>query len=198
MSFEMLLMCLPLLGFINFGFSKQDSSAKSETGLRGTQYFGQAAEGASNALQGLQDTVTGFNQNPFGSYQGMTGANMFSPGQFGLGEAADQGVRKALDYSLNKVSASGAARGQVSPENAPGVAAGATQNVLPQLLPQITQMAQWIYMLPEQWKQSLFGYRSQLAQSYAPYLGAQSQSNSSGFGFSAATGGDKMLPTSFM
>ena len=195
MLFE-LSMLLPLVGFLGFNFSKQSSEAKQESGLRGTEYFGQAAQGASNALADLSNLTRGFQNNPYGSYQGMTGKDMFDPGQFGLGTAADEGVKQALNYSLNRMSASGASRGQLAPENTPAVAASATQNVLPQLLPQITQMAQWIYQLPEQWKQSLFGYRSQLASSYAPFLGAQGSSSSSGFGFGAQVGGNTLFPNS--
>lgn len=195
MLLEMLTV-LPVLGFLGFNFSKQDSQAKQETGLRGTQYFDEAAAGAAGGLRDLRGLTDELVQSPYGSFRGQTGAQMFDPGQFGLGTAADQGVQQALNYSLNRMSASGAARGQLAPENAPAVAASATQNVLPQLLPQITQMAQWIYQLPEQWKQSLFGYRSQLASSYAPYLGAQGSSSSSGFGFGAQVGGDKLFPTS--
>lgn len=187
-------MLLPILGFLGFNFSKQDSEAKQESGLRGTQYFGATAEGANRGLQGLEGLTNEINGSPYGSFRGQTGADMFSPGQFGLGTAADQGVQQALNYSLNRMSASGASRGQLSPENAPAVAASATQNVLPQLIPQITQMAQWIYQLPEQWKQSLFGMRSNLASSYAPYLGAQGSSSSSGFGFGAQVGGNTLLP----
>ena len=193
MLFE-LSMLLPLVGFLGFNFSKQDSEAKQESGLRGTQYFGEAAEGASSALRGLSELSAGINNNPYGSYRGMTGRDMFDPGKYGLGTDADKAVESMLGYSLNRMSASGAARGQLAPENTPGVAASATQNVLPQLIPQITQMAQWIYQLPEMWKQSLFGYRSQLASSYAPFLGAQGSSNSSGFGFGAQVGGDTLLP----
>lgn len=193
MLFE-LSMVLPLIGFLGFNFSKQDSQAKQESGLRGTQYFEDTAAGASKALGGLYDISQEISGSPYGQFRGMKGTDMFSPGQFGLGTAADEGVKQALNYSLNRMSASGAGRGQLSPENTPGVAASATQNVLPQLLPQITQMAQWIYQLPEQWKQSLFGMRSNLASSYAPFLGAQGSSNSSGFGFGAQVGGSTLLP----
>lgn len=191
-----LLTMVPILGFLGFNFSKQESDAHQESGLRGTDYFNGAAQGASQSLGGLYDMTQEVSGSPYGQFRGMTGKDMFNPGQFGLGTAADEGVKQALNYSLNRVSASGAGRGQVSPENAPAIASSATQNVLPQLIPQMTQMAQWIYQLPEQWKQSLFGYRSQLASSYAPYLGAQGNSSSSGFGFGAQVGGSTMLPTS--
>lgn len=188
-----------LLGFLGFNFGKQDSSAKSESGLRGTQYFGQAAEGASNALAQNQGLTNEIIASPYGSFRGMTGQQMFAPGQFGLGEAADSAVQKLLSQSSSRMSADAGMRGQLSPENIPGVAASATRQVLPQLLPQITQMAQWMYQLPEQWKNSLFNYGSQMASQYAPFLGAQSNSSSSGFNVGAQvgdSGGKGMLPGS--
>lgn len=193
MFLEMLTL-FPVLGFLGFNFSKQESEAKQESGLRGTQWFPYTAEGAQKNLDQMSSLGNEISASPYGEFRGMKGTDMFNPGQFGLGTAADQGVQQALNYSLNRVSASGAGRGQLSPENSPGVAASATQNVLPQLIPQITQMAQWIYQLPEQWKQSLFGMRSNLASSYAPFLGAQGSSSSSGFGFGAQVGGSTLLP----
>lgn len=194
MDLLMLLSLVPILGFINFGFQKSSSDAKSETGLRGTKYFDDAALGASQALGESKDLADEINRSQFGTFRGMTGNQMFDVGPYGLGASAIPAVNNMLNYSLNRVSASGAARGQLNPENAPGVAASATQNVLPQLLPQITQMAQWVYMLPEMWKQSLFGYRSNIASQYAPYLGGQSSASSSSFGTQVGVGGKALLP----
>ena len=191
-----LLTFIPILGFLGLNFGKQDSEAKSESGLRGTPYFGQAAEGASNALAQNQGITTEILASPYGSFRGMTGQQMFNPGQFGLGAAADEAVKKLLSQSSSRMSADAGNRGQLSPENIPGVAASATRQVLPQLLPQITQMAQWLYQLPEQWKNSLFNYGSQMASQYAPFLGAQSNSKSSGINAGMQVGGDSALPGS--
>lgn len=189
-----LLTMLPVLGFLGFNFSQQKSDAKSESGLRGTQYFDTAANDALTGLQRQAGLNREIQASPFGSFRGMTGQDMFNPGQFGLGTAADEAVQKMLSQSNSRMSASAANRGQLSPENIPGVAASATRQVLPSLLPQISQMAQWIYQLPEQWKNSLFNYGSNIASQYAPYLGAQSTSSSSGFGVGAQVGGDSVIP----
>ena len=197
MLFELSLM-LPLLGFLGFNFGKQDSEAKSESGLRGTEYFGAAARDASAALQQQTGLNSEIQQSPYGSFRGQTGANMFDAGQFGLGAAADEAVKKMLSQSNSRLSASAGMRGQLSPENIPGIAASATRQVLPQLLPQITEMSKWIYQLPEVWKNSLFNYGSNLASSYAPYLGASSSSSSSGFNVGAQVGGKALLPGNAM
>ena len=164
MLFELSLM-LPILGFLGFNFGKQDSEAKSESGLRGTQYFGDAAAGASESLARQTGLTKEVQDSPYGSFRGQTGAG---------------------------------ARGQLSPENIPGVAASATRQILPQLLPQITEMSKWIYQLPELWTNSLFNYGSNLASSYAPYLGANSSSSSSGINAGMQIGGSSMLPGTAM
>ena len=197
MLFELLTM-LPILGFLGFNFGKQDSEAKSESGLRGTEYFGQTTHDANAALKqqtALNNEIQG---SPYGSFRGQTGSSMFDAGQFGLGTAADEAVKKLLSQSSSRMSASAGARGQLSPENIPGVAASATRQVLPQLLPQITEMSKWIYQLPELWKNSLFNYGSNLASSYAPYLGATSSSSSSGINAGMQIGGSSMLPGTAM
>lgn len=183
-----------VVGLFGFNFGKSDSEAKQESGLRGTEYFGKTAADASDALsrtKALTDSITGSN---FGEYRGQRGEDMFDPGQFGLGAASDQAVQKMLSYSLSRMSAEGAGRGMLSPENTPAVAASATRQVLPQLLPQISEMAKWIYQLPEMWKQSLLGYNTNTANSFAPFLGAQGSSSSSGFNFGTSIGGDSALP----
>lgn len=197
MLFELSLM-LPILGFLGFNFGKQDSEAKSESGLRGTKYFDDTAAGANSALQQNAALTNEIQQSPYGSFRGQTGSSMFDAGQFGLGTAADEAVKKLLSQSSSRMSASAGARGQLSPENIPGVAASATRQVLPQLLPQISEMSKWIYQLPELWKNSLFNYGSSLASSYAPYLGANSSSNSSGFNVGMQVGGSSMLPGTAM
>lgn len=193
MLFELLTM-LPVLGFLGFNFGKQDSEAKSESGLRGTQYFGEAAAGASESLARQTGLTKEVQDSPYGSFRGQTGASMFDAGQFGLGTAADEAVKKLLSQSSSRMSASAGARGQLSPDNIPGVAASATRQILPQLLPQITEMSKWIYQLPELWKNSLFNYGSNLASSYAPYLGANSSSSSSGINAGMQVGGSSLLP----
>lgn len=197
MLFELSLM-LPILGFLGFNFGKQGSEAKSESGLRGTQYFGAAAAGASETLARQTGLTKEVQDSPYGSFRGKTGSDMFDAGQFGLGTAADEAVKKLLSQSSSRMSASAGARGQLSPENIPGVAASATRQILPQLLPQITEMSKWIYQLPELWKNSLFNYGSNLASSYAPYLGASSSSSSSGFNAGMQVGGDALLPGTAM
>ena len=82
----------------------------------------------------------------------------------------------------------------LSPENTPGVAASATRQVLPQLLPQISQMAQWIYQLPEIWKSSLLQYNTNTANTFAPFLGSQGNAQASEFKFGTSVGGDSVLP----
>lgn len=188
---------LPVLGFLGFNFGKQDSEAKSESGLRGTQYFNDTASAANTALQEQRTRTNEIMDSPFGSFRGKTGADMFDGGQFGLGRAADQAVQKMLSQSASRMSASAGMRGQLNPENMPAVASSATRQVLPTLLPQITEMAKWIYQLPEMWKSSLANYGSNLASQYAPYLGASSTSSSSGFSVGAQVGsaeGKGMLP----
>ena len=197
MLFELSLM-LPILGFLGFNFGKQDSEAKSESGLRGTQYFNDTAAGANSALQQNAALTNEIQQSPYGSFRGQTGSSMFDAGQFGLGTAADEAVKKMLSQSNSRMSASAGMRGQLSPENIPGVAASATRQVLPQLLPQISEMSKWIYQLPELWKNSLFNYGSSLASSYAPYLGANSSSNSSGFSTGMSVGNNAVLPGNLM
>ena len=193
-----LLTALPVLGFLGFNFGSQDSEAKSESGLRGTQYFNDTAAGANSALQQNASLTNEIQQSPYGSFRGQTGSSMFDAGQFGLGTAADEAVKKLLSQSSSRMSASAGARGQLSPENIPGIAASATRQVLPQLLPQITEMSKWIYQLPELWKNNLFNYGSILASSYAPYLGASSSSSSSGFNVGMQVGGKALLPGNVM
>jgi len=183
-----------LVGLFGFNFGKSSSESKQESGLRGTEYFGQTAAQASDALsdmKSLQDSINGSN---FGEFRGQRGEDMFNPGQFGLGTQADEAVKKMMSYSLGRMSAEGAGRGMLSPENTPGVAASATRQVLPQLLPQISQMAQWIYQLPEMWKSSLLQYNTNTANAFAPFLGSQGNSNASGFNFGTSVGGDSMFP----
>jgi hypothetical protein len=103
-----------------------------------------------------------------------------------------------MSYSLGRMSAEGAGRGMLSPENTPGVAASATRQVLPQLLPQISQMAQWIYQLPEIWKSSLLQYNTNTANAFAPFLGSQGNASASGFNFGTNVGGDSMFPGKMM
>ncbi len=183
-----------LVGLFGFNFGKSSSESRQESGLRGTEYFGETARRASNALADTSNLQDEINASDFGSFRGQRGSDMFNPGQFGLGEQADEAVKKMMSYSLGRMSAEGAGKGMLSPENTPGVAASATRQVLPQLLPQISQMAQWIYQLPEIWKSSLLQYNTNTANTFAPFLGAQGNANASGFNFGTSIGGDSMLP----
>ena len=183
-----------LAGLFGFNFGKSSSESKQESGLRGTRYFDEAAEGAAGSLRDTRNLQGEINASDFGSFRGQRGEDMFDPGQFGLGTASDAAVQKMLSYSLGRMSAEGAGRGMLSPENAPGVAASATRQVLPQLLPQISQMAQWIYQLPEIWKSSLLQYNTNTANTFAPFLGSQGNANASGFNFGTSVGGDSLLP----
>ena len=183
-----------LVGIFGFNFGKSSSESKQESGLRGTKYFDEAAEGAAGSLRDARNLQGEINASDFGSFRGQRGEDMFDPGQFGLGTASDAAVQKMLSYSLGRMSAEGAGRGMLSPENTPGVAASATRQVLPQLLPQISQMAQWIYQLPEIWKSSLLQYNTNTANTFAPFLGSQGNANASGFNFGTSVGGDSMFP----
>ena len=183
-----------LVGLFGFNFGKSSSESKQESGLRGTKYFDEAAEGAAGSLRDTRNLQGEINASDFGSFRGQRGEDMFDPGQFGLGTASDAAVQKMLSYSLGRMSAEGAGRGMLSPENTPGVAASATRQVLPQLLPQISQMAQWIYQLPEIWKSSLLQYNTNTANMFAPFLGSQGNAQASGFNFGTSIGGDSALP----
>lgn len=183
-----------LVGLFGFNFGKSDSESKQESGLRGTEYFGEAASHAAGSLRDTRNLMGEINDSQFGEFRGQRGEDMFNPGQFGLGTQADEAVKKMMSYSLGRMSAEGAGRGMLSPENTPGVAASATRQVLPQLLPQISQMAQWIYQLPEIWKSSLLQYNTNTANTFAPFLGSQGNANASGFNFGASVGGDSALP----
>lgn len=187
-----------LVGLFGFNFGKSSSESKQESGLRGTEYFNDAAGRAASALADTKNLQSEINASDFGSFRGQRGEDMFNPGQFGLGTQADEAVKKMMSYSLGRMSAEGAGRGMLSPENTPGVAASATRQVLPQLLPQISQMAQWIYQLPEIWKSSLLQYNTNTANTFAPFLGAQGNANASGFNFGTSVGGDSMFPGKMM
>lgn len=187
-----------LVGLFGFNFGKSSSESKQESGLRGTRYFDEAAEGAAGSLRDTRNLQGEINASDFGSFRGQRGEDMFDPGQFGLGTASDAAVQKMLSYSLGRMSAEGAGRGMLSPENTPGMAASATRQVLPQLLPQISQMAQWIYQLPEIWKSSLLQYNTNTANAFAPFLGSQGNASASGFNFGTSVGGDSALPKTLM
>ena len=97
-----------LVGIFGFNFGKSSSESKQESGLRGTKYFDEAAEGAAGSLRDTRNLQGEINASDFGSFRGQRGEDMFDPGQFGLGTASDAAVQKMLSYSLGRMSAEGA------------------------------------------------------------------------------------------
>ena len=74
-----------LVGLFGFNFGKSSSESKQESGLRGTEYFNDAAGRAASALADTKNLQSEINAADFGSFRGQRGEDMFNPGQFGLG-----------------------------------------------------------------------------------------------------------------
>jgi hypothetical protein len=162
-----------------FGYNQQKSKSSQQSGLRGTQYEGAAANQAYN--QGMNATNFGNQMLSRPGAQLDYGQQMLPGGQYGLGQNVDRGVQALGDYSFGQASKSGAMRGQMSPENTQGVVGSAIQNMLPFLIPQLQNMQTQQFQAP----QGLFNMAQQNADYWNRALGASGQSSGSGFGFSA-------------
>ena len=127
------------------------------------------------------------------------GEDMFNPGQFGLGTQADEAVKKMMSYSLGRMSAEGAGRGMLSPENTPGVAASATRQVASAVA--ASDLTDGTVDLPVARDLEEFAVAVQCtntANAFAPFLGSQGNANASGFNFGTSVGGDSMFPGKMM
>ena len=167
-----------------FGYSQQQQQSHNETGLRGTQYFDNAAGQANasgNAMSGLSKTLMS-SPSAMMNY----GRQMMPGGQYGLGENADSAVKAMGDYQFGRASGNSATRGQVNPDNMSAVIGSSMQNMLPFLIPQIQQFQQSQFNAP----QSLMSTARSAGDYWNQALGSQGSASGSGFGFSANVAGN--------
>lgn len=93
----------------------------------------------------------------------------------GLYPAQEEAARKAVADSLSQISGRFASRGYLQPENVSNVAGSAVQNVLPQLMPVISQNIQTAAKAPLDVVTARAGSVAQLLQSFPGLLGSQNQ-----------------------
>lgn len=160
-------------------FQMAESEAKSRTGLRGTQYQGNAEKQANN--QGM--LMSDLNEQLFSSPQATMnlGKQMYDGGKYGLGNVADSGVEALGRYQFGQASGEAATRGQLNPDNFSAVVGSSIQNMLPFLIPQMQQTQQSQFMAP----QSLMQGAKTSADYWNRALGSESDASSSSFGISA-------------
>lgn len=163
--------------------SQQQSS--SRTGLRGTGYQGNAEQQTNEQGMQLSNFANQMASSP-GAMMGF-GKQMIDGGKYGLGANADSGVEQYGADMFNKYSASGASKGQMSPENQSGVIGSAIQNSLGTLIPQQQAMQLAQFNAP----MNLLNTARTSADFWNRALGAQSDASgsSNSFGFSVAGGG---------
>lgn len=159
------------------GYEQSESQSQTRTGLRGTQYEGQAAEQAFNQGMLMSDFTNRMFASP-GALLGF-GQQMLPGGKYGLGIPSDAAVERLGRIMFSNASAGGAFRGQLSPENQTAVIGAAMQNMLPYLIPQIQQFQAAQFLAP----QSLFNLARTSADYWNRALGAQSDTSSQSFGF---------------
>lgn len=125
------------MGGIAGSFSKQKSSGgqSSESGISGEDRA-LATEKSFEELENLGEKIDAFNK------LGPSLLNLNSSGLTpGVSKLANDLVTSGVTQQFNKLSAGGAARGQLSPNNTPGLIASATQRAVQSALPQFISQA---------------------------------------------------------
>lgn len=166
----------------NYNEQSSQNQSQSLTGLRGTEYGGNAARQANDQgmlMSGLNQATVGasLTQSPDAMFR--FGQAALPGGQYGLGENADRGVEALGQYMHGIASGDYGARGFLSPENRAAVTGSAMQRVLPQLIPQQQQFQLAQFMAP----QNMMSMANTSADFWNRALGAQSTASGSGSGF---------------
>lgn len=180
-------------GSMNYNEQSSQQQSSSRTGLRGTQYAGNAATQANEQgmlMSGLNQATVGasLTQSPDAMFR--FGQQALPGGKYGLGENADSGVEALGQYMHGIASGDYGQRGFLSPENRGAVTGSAMQRVLPQLVPQQQQFQLAQFMAP----QNMMNMAKTSADYWNRALGAQSDASGSGsgFGFGVSMGGGAM------
>lgn len=178
---------------LGFGFNKsnQSSSSSSESGVA-RKDRGLAAGEAFRVLAETEPLIKAF----YGNVPQLNLTNGLTPGASNLaGTLVDA---KARDF-FSKLSAGGAADGQVHPQNTSNVIGSATQRAVESVLPQFIQQAQANELFNTTSQQntqaqalSFLGNLAQLFQGLTQGSSARSQGSASSFGMNTSGGiGDK-------
>lgn len=174
-------------GYASGAYNESESQqrANSVTGLRGSDYGGNAAKQAND--QGM--LMSNLSNQLFRTPQATMdfGRSMLDSGRYGLGTNADAGVEQLGKYMHSLSSADYGSRGFLSPENQSAVTGSAMTNALPQLIPQMQQFQLAQFQAP----QNLLNTARTSADFWSRALGSQSDSSgsSNSWGFSASGGG---------
>lgn len=123
------------MGFGVSGSSgSSDSSSRGESGVSGPDRA-LATGGAFDVLQGLGPQIASFLQN----VPQLNLTNGLTPGVSGL---ANQLVTSSANSLFNRLSSSGALRGQLRPANTSAIIGSASERAATSVLPQLTTQAQ--------------------------------------------------------
>jgi len=127
---------------MNVGNAWGYEESEGRSGLRGTDFENLAAEQTYQSGLGMQ---TFANKLLRPGFAGKFGEKSLPSGQYGLGAGADRGVFQFGRDMFSQASASGAMRGQQTPQNMNAVIGSAITNALPHLIPQMQnfQLAQF-------------------------------------------------------
>lgn len=165
------------------GIGASESSSESKSGLRGTVYEGAASARANEAGEMANNWAKQVNAAP-NKFMGQTGQELYGSGQYGLGFNVDPAIREYSKQMYSMASASGAARGRLTPEGAEAAAGDAITQSLPSLIPQLMQFGQWQYQLPMNLNTYAANIFNQNAGTQNQAIGAHSEGE--GFGFNAS------------
>lgn len=165
---------------MNFGAQSSRQQSESESGLRGTDYERFAAQEANRAGVRQGTLYQRLSEGPGALYN--FGKQMLPGGRFGLGESLDQAVSELGNQLFGRASASGAARGMVSPLNLGGILGSAVTNALPMILPALQGFQQMQFGAP----QSLMSMARSVGDYWTSTLGSKSKGSGKGEGVNAS------------
>lgn len=168
---------------MNFGMNKGQQQSQAYSGFRGTeQEAGARGQGyySGSQLTNLSDQILKNPLRPMGFGVNELGLN---PGRYGLGSNTDMAMDELGKQMFAGASASGAYRGQNTPEAYSNVVGSAITRALPKVIPYTQNWQQAMYRAPMEFGQYLTGTALAPADYWSRSLGAQSNASGSNFGF---------------
>lgn len=174
------------------GFSKSKQSSNSDSGLRGTPYFDRFAHNVSDTGNQANALAQQYANSPFGYFQGKSVNELVPTDDSGLPVELSNALGFATKQMYNKASAGGAARGQLSMANTPGIVGSALQNLAQFLTPHILDFKKYMVGLPDTLMNSRLGFLQNTMGASGPLVGSTSAYRGDSFSMSAfgsGTGG---------
>lgn len=171
-----------------FGYNQSSQDSRSNSGLSG-QYKEWMNEKAFNRNEQVWQAANNAYNNPWGTFQGKTGAQMLGlDSKTGLPPAFSNYLNQAAGQMFANASAGGALRGQVTQDNTQGIVGNAITNLGAAALPYVSEWQKMAAAAPEQALQQRLGYLQAATGNDVALLGGSSSYGGSSFGFNVSGG----------